>query len=91
MNKQISLYIAMAVAIVLPFLPSPAVGQAEYEEITVSFEVPRLLTHDLFVRYDGKTLYLPVVEVFGYLDINIGPDPVRTRGVSWGTLKATYR
>jgi hypothetical protein len=79
MNKQISLYIAVAVAIVLPFLPSPAMGQAEYEEITVSFEVPRLLTHDLFVRYDGKTLYLPVVEVFGYLDINIGPDPDRTR------------
>lgn len=79
MRTKLPSYIAMVFAIATAFLPLSALSQTSYEEITVSFEVPRLLSRDLFVRYDGKTLYVPVVEVFGYLDINIGPDADRTR------------
>ena len=46
----------------------------QYEEIVVSFEVPKLISEDLFVLYDGKTVYLPLVKVFGLLDININVD-----------------
>ena len=79
MKKQTVGYIAAAFAIALSLLPAPAASQSEYEEITISFEVPRLLTADMFVRYDGKTLYLPTTQVFNLIDISIGPDPDRTR------------
>ncbi len=48
---------------------------AGYEEIAVSFDVPRLMSKDIFVRYDGTTLYLPFTDVFVLLDINFERDP----------------
>ncbi|HVP07029.1 MAG TPA: hypothetical protein VMS71_04235, partial [Candidatus Acidoferrum sp.] len=44
------------------------------EEIVVSFEVPRLVSKDILVRYDGTTVYLPVTEVLHMLDLNITTD-----------------
>lgn len=41
------------------------------EEIVVGFTVPRLLSEDLFVLWDGDEVYLPVTEVFGLLDLRI--------------------
>ncbi len=60
-------------------LPACALAGTALEEITVSFEVPRLTTKDIFVHYDGSTVYLPVTEVFRLLDVNVGTDPDRTR------------
>jgi len=44
------------------------------EEIVVSFEVPRLVTQDIIVQYDGATVYLPLIEIFSYLGVNIQAD-----------------
>ncbi len=79
MNKQFSYYMAMVITIAVLFFPVLAIGQSGYEEITISFEVPRMLTADMFVRYDGKTLYLPTTEVFNLLDISISLNADRTQ------------
>lgn len=47
----------------------------EVEEIVISFEVPKLLQKDIFVQYDGHTVFVPLVEIFSLLDININVDP----------------
>ncbi|MGD8922423.1 MAG: hypothetical protein PVH24_04180, partial [Candidatus Zixiibacteriota bacterium] len=53
----------------------PLTAQERYhEEIIVSFEVPRLIKKDIFVQYDGTTIYLPLIEVFTALDINVKSD-----------------
>ncbi|MEW6412752.1 MAG: hypothetical protein AB1483_09805 [Candidatus Zixiibacteriota bacterium] len=50
-----------------------------FEEIVISFEVPKLVQQDLFVQYDGHTVYLPLVKVFSLLDINIEADLEKKR------------
>ncbi len=45
-----------------------------FEEIVVSFEVPKLIQQDLFVQFDGHTVYLPLVKIFNLLDLNIEAD-----------------
>lgn len=44
------------------------------EEIVVTFEVRRLVSEDLFVRYDGESLYLPLSRLFDILDMNVTID-----------------
>lgn len=51
----------------------------EFEEIVVSLDVQRLLQRDIFVQYDGQTVYLPLVDVFTTLEMNITADPARGR------------
>jgi hypothetical protein len=46
----------------------------ESEEIVVSFDVPQLISKDIFVRYDGATVYLPLTEIFNLLDLSLGSD-----------------
>ena len=46
----------------------------DLEEIVVSFEVPKAVGSDIFVMYDGTTVYLPLVKIFTLLDINIKAD-----------------
>lgn len=41
------------------------------EEIAVQFEVSRLVRQDILVLYDGRTVYLPLIELFRLLDISI--------------------
>ncbi len=48
--------------------------QRQFEEIVVSFEVPKLVRKDVFVEYDGTTVYVPLTDVFTMLDINIEAD-----------------
>ncbi len=45
--------------------------ELELEEIVISFEVPKAIVTDMFVMYDGNTVYLPLVKVFTLLDINV--------------------
>lgn len=49
----------------------PGIGQHNLEEIVVGFSVPRLLSEDVFVLWDGDDVYLPVTVVFGLLDLHI--------------------
>ncbi len=44
------------------------------EEIVVGFEIPQLLKQDIFVQYDGETVYVPLLEVFALLNMNVKPD-----------------
>jgi hypothetical protein len=39
------------------------------EEIVVNFDVPQLISKDIFVQYDGKSIYLPLSEIFDLLDL----------------------
>ena len=54
---------------------SSARAQIDYEEIVVSLDVPRLVNADIFVQYDGTTIYLPVIEIFNLLEINTVHSP----------------
>ncbi len=51
----------------------------EIEEIVVTFKVPKLIHKDLFVQYDGETIYLPLVKLFSLLDIHINADLPKRR------------
>lgn len=44
------------------------------EEIVVGLKIPRLLTTDIFVQYDGRTLFVPIIELFRILDFNVNRD-----------------
>lgn len=56
--------------LVAMLLPGIARSQERYsEEIVVNFRVPRLLNQDIFVLYDGKTIYVPLSDVFSLLGI----------------------
>lgn len=66
---------AIFVFLLLSFSGAAIFSQAgQLEEIVVSYEVPRLTVQDLIVQYDGKTVYLPLIEVFSALGINIRAD-----------------
>ena len=45
------------------------------EEIVVTFQVRRLVATDMFVQYDGETIYLPLAQVFDLLDLYIEGSP----------------
>ena len=60
--------------LLLVLLPGMIRSEDRYiEEIIVSFEVPRLLKEDIFVQYDGNTVYVPLVSVLTLLDIHVKP------------------
>ncbi len=44
--------------------------EQELEEIVVNFKIQRLLDVDIFVQYDGETVYLPIIEIFRLLGAN---------------------
>jgi hypothetical protein len=44
------------------------------EEIVVGFEIPRLLKQDIFVQFDGETVYVPLIEVLSLLDFKVKTD-----------------
>ena len=44
------------------------------EEIVVNFSVPRLINQDIFVLYDGETVYLPLLTIFDLLGIHVEAD-----------------
>ena len=60
----------------LVLLASSAAAQEEdyREEIVVGFEIPKLAKQDIFVQYDGKTVYVPLIEVFGVLGFKVEAD-----------------
>ncbi|PWB71561.1 hypothetical protein C3F09_07685 [candidate division GN15 bacterium] len=50
-------------------------GAAELEQVAISFEIPKVVTRDMLVQYDGTSMYLPVAEILRLLDINCSFDP----------------
>ncbi|PWB76180.1 hypothetical protein C3F09_01130 [candidate division GN15 bacterium] len=48
---------------------------AELEQIAISFEVPKVVSRDMLVQYDGTAMYLPVAEILRLIDINCSFDP----------------
>jgi len=72
-GKPATRWLLTVLAIFVILLPSFAQA-GEYEEIVVGFEVPRLINLDLIVQYNGESVYLPMVEIFNNLGINIKAD-----------------
>jgi len=66
------IFVALVAALIMitgvnyGFCRSPQV-----EEIIVRFEIPKLAARDIIALYDGKDIYLPLVEIFQLLDVNI--------------------
>ncbi len=60
----------------LAFLPQPLSAQDDdyLEEVVITFQVRRLISTDMFVQYDGETIYLPVSTIFDLLGLNIKTD-----------------
>ncbi len=62
----------VVLCLIVAVLPTIALGQERYrEEIVVNFKVPRLLNQDIFVLYDGLTIYVPISDVFSLLGIHV--------------------
>jgi hypothetical protein len=59
---------------VLSFYKEALSEPRTFEEIVVSFEIPRLIKKDLFAQYSGNTIYLPVIEIFNLLELSIDAD-----------------
>lgn len=58
----------------LLLLASAGAAQNTSEEIVISVEIPRLMSADVFVQYDGRTIFLPLTELFRLLDFNVTSD-----------------
>lgn len=70
--------LAVALLIAALMLPMTVAGQdfsdENVEEIVVNFRVPKLINQDIFVLYDGSTIYLPLTRVFELLGIHVDAD-----------------
>ena len=62
------------IAFLLLIFLSPAARGQYREEIVLRLEVRGLLEKDIFVLYDGRTVYLPLIDIFSLLDIHIKRD-----------------
>jgi len=70
----------LSAAALVFLLPQAAAGQELMrEEIVVGFEIPRLLKQDIFVQYDGETVFVPLIEVFSLLDFKVKADLANER------------
>ena len=75
-NKTMNLVgLLVAACLTAAIMPTAGFGQETMlEEIVVGFEVPKLISKDIFVQYDGATVYVPVIEVFSVLDFKVQAD-----------------
>lgn len=76
LNRSKLLVIA---ALILQVVFGSRVEAQEPEEIVVGFKVQRLIEQDIFALYGRSSVYLPVIEIFGLLDLNIETDFSRRR------------
>lgn len=70
-KTRVSLLLALTA--LLSLLPMTLLAE-EAEEIAVTLDIPRLLSQDILVRYDGQTVYLPFIEIFTLLEFNVQSD-----------------
>ncbi len=59
---------------ITPSLSAQNLSNDGVEEIVVGLNIPRLLAADIFVQYDGRTLFVPILELFRILDFNVNRD-----------------
>ena len=64
-------YLLIAVLIVPVMFASGQAQAQRFEEIVVSLKIPRLMTQDIIVQYDGDDIYLPLIELFDYLGTQV--------------------
>ncbi|UCC43957.1 MAG: hypothetical protein JSU65_12720 [Candidatus Zixiibacteriota bacterium] len=65
-------FLPAGIIVLATLMPIQAQAQDTFsEEIVIGFEVPRLVKKDIFVQYDGNTVYLPVIEVLSVLELNV--------------------
>ncbi|MEP0828815.1 MAG: hypothetical protein HRF51_09870 [bacterium] len=55
-------------------LQTKAAEPAATEEIVVRFEIPKFVQKDIIAHYGNNRIYLPLVEIFSTLNINIKAD-----------------
>ncbi len=66
------LKLAVAVILICGIVMPALHAQSSYvEEIIVRFEVPKLIQKDIFVQYNGETIFLPVIDLFTLLEISV--------------------
>lgn len=73
LQRKLLLILLFIILLSLPF--SSGVEARETEEIVLRFEVPKLFQEDILARYDGEHIYLPVIDMFRLLHINLEIDP----------------
>ncbi len=44
------------------------------EEIIVKIDIPRLLQKDVFAHYDGQTIYVPLIDFFSLIEVQVDAD-----------------
>lgn len=73
-KKRLFQTILVGLLLVASPLPAQNLDNQGVEEIVVGLNIPRLLLTDIFVQYDGRTLFVPILELFRILDFNITRD-----------------
>ncbi len=67
----------LVVVLILSGSVSAAAQVASREEVPLTFSVPRLISQEIIVWYDGDQLFLPMLEVFGLLSVDARYDSDR--------------
>jgi len=71
-TRRLHCLLIVLASVIIAGLSSPALSQdGQFEEIVVNFDIPKLVNTDIFVQYDGQTVYLPLLEIFHQLEINV--------------------
>lgn len=73
-NKKIKYWCLFFILLELIFTAPASTQIPMTEEIVVRFEVPRLFQKDIEAHYGDTTLYLPLIEIFSLLDMNVEAD-----------------
>jgi hypothetical protein len=73
-QKEILIGIFLTLALIWIDVASAAGQSRDVEEIVVKFEIPKLIEKDILIQYDGKDVYLPLIEIFRTLDIYVTAD-----------------
>ncbi|MCP4568766.1 MAG: hypothetical protein GY841_14405 [FCB group bacterium] len=69
-DQNIKFFGTVGFLLAILLLPvSSAAQETQYEEIVVNFDIPKLVNSDIFVQYDGQTLYIPLQEIFRLLEV----------------------
>jgi len=69
------LFISAAVFCLFVLTAGTASGQTpRTEEIIVKIEIPRLLQKDIFAHYDGEKIYVPLIEFFSLIEVQVESD-----------------
>ncbi|UCD17123.1 MAG: hypothetical protein JSV44_11830 [Candidatus Zixiibacteriota bacterium] len=72
-RKSLGLAAVLTLAIIIMSATGLAQNQ-QFEEIVLKLQVSKLADGDIMAQYDGRDIFLPLIEIFNFLEINIVPD-----------------